>query len=195
MKQKKKIITALITVILISVIFIAEQPSFSINQLWPNGKEIVTLIRPVDSDTANFNAAIYGNIKVRFSGIDTPETKHPTKGIEPYGKEASDFTQSKLEIAQVIEIEWDKTQGTTHNRPVGVIFVDGINLNLLLVEEGYANLKYLKDTMPYAKEYRLAEKKAKEKNRYLAIKKALEKLNKIDFSYTLVKIGLIISFM
>ena len=160
MRQKKKIIAALITLMLIGGLFIAEQLGFSITGLWPTEKETVTLVRSVDGDTANFATQNYGNVNVRFSGVDTPETKHPTKGIEPYGKEASDFTKEKLENAKRIEIEWDTTQGETHNRPVGIIFIDGINLNLLLVEDGYANLKYLKDTMPYAQDYRLAEKKS-----------------------------------
>ena len=163
MKQKKKIIAALITLLILGGLFIAEELGFSIYELIPTEKEIVTLVRPVDGDTAYFATQSYGNINVRFAGIDTPETRHPTKGVELYGKEASDFTKTKLENAKVIEIEWDKTQGETHNRPVGIIFIDGVNLNLILVEEGYANLKYLKDTMPYAKDYILAEKRAKEK--------------------------------
>ena len=133
-KQKKKIIVTLMTFLLLGGLFLAEQLGFSINGLWQPEKEVVTLVRPVaGGDTANFATLSYGNVNVRFSGVDTPETKHPTKGIEPYGKEASDFTKEKLENAKVIEIEWDTTQGETHNRPVDIIFIDGINLNLRLV--------------------------------------------------------------
>ena len=33
---------------------------------------------------------------VRFTGVDTPETKHPTRGVEPYGQEAADDTTARL---------------------------------------------------------------------------------------------------
>lgn len=121
-----------------------------------SNKEIVNLVRPVDGDTANFNTVSYGNVNVRFSGINTPEIKHPTLGIEYYGPESSEFTKKKLMEAKKIEIEWDLTQAPSHDRPIGIIFIDGVNLNILLVKEGYADLRYLEDDMPYAKDYIIA---------------------------------------
>jgi len=45
----------------------------------------------VDGDTAKF---IYKKeeITARFLAIDTPETVHPTKGEEFFGKEASEYS-------------------------------------------------------------------------------------------------------
>ena len=68
-----------------------------------NAREIVTLSKCVDGDTAWF----YLNeeeIKTRFLAIDTPES---TNKIEEYGKEASNFTCDKLTSAKKIEIEYD----------------------------------------------------------------------------------------
>ena len=55
----------------------------------------VSLYQCVDGDTAKFK---YKNdvITARFLGIDTPETHHPTKGEEPWGKEASNYTCKSL---------------------------------------------------------------------------------------------------
>lgn len=39
-------------------------------------------------------------------GIDTPETVRPEKEIEYYGKEASDFTKSRLE-GKDVQLELD----------------------------------------------------------------------------------------
>jgi micrococcal nuclease len=127
-------------------------------------REIVTLIRPVDGDTANFETKSYGNVNVRFSGVNTPETKHPTLGLEYYGKESSAFTEQKLREAGIIEIEWDLTQAPSRNRPIGIIFIDGVNLNIMLVKEGYGDLRYLEEDMPYAREYIEALKYAQENN-------------------------------
>lgn len=129
-----------------------------------SSKELVTLVKSVDGDTANFSTSSYGNVNVRLSGVNTPETKHPTLGKEYYGTESSEFTKNKLETANRIEIEWDLTQSPSHNRPIGIVFVDGVNLNLLLVKEGYADLRYLEEDMPYAKEYIKALDFAKNNN-------------------------------
>ena len=60
MKQKKKIIAALITIIILGGIFIAEELGFSISRLVPTEKEIVTLLRTVNGDTANFATQSHG---------------------------------------------------------------------------------------------------------------------------------------
>lgn len=60
----------------------------------------------VDGDTARFILK-KEEIKVRMLAIDTPETKHPTKGEEPFGQEASDFTCNKLKNAIKIILEFD----------------------------------------------------------------------------------------
>lgn len=164
--KKKKLISFIVSIIILIVLSF-ELLSFGDDfQIFFNDKvsdrEIVTLIRPVDGDTANFETTSYGRVNVRFSGVNTPETKHPTLGLEYYGKEASAFTEQKLLEAEIIEIEWDLTQSPSRDRPIGIIFVDEINLNILLVKEGYGDLRFLEETMPYAKEYIEALKYAQE---------------------------------
>jgi hypothetical protein len=45
----------------------------------------VTVSRAVDGDTIEISPRIAGNEEVRLIGMDTPETKDPSEGIEPYG--------------------------------------------------------------------------------------------------------------
>ena len=123
-------------------------------------KEVVKLIRVVDGDTAYFITPSFGEVSVRFSGINTPEINPKTGQPEYYGVEAKNFTNKILKEAKLIEIQWDLTQDKSGDRELGIIFTDGVNLNILLVQEGYADLRYLKDHMPYAKEYKVAQKKA-----------------------------------
>ena len=57
--------------------------------------------RVVDGDTAIVSfifddGSKYLKERVRFLGVDTPETVHPNKPVQFYGKEASDFTKSQL---------------------------------------------------------------------------------------------------
>lgn len=164
--KNKKIVSFIVSIIILFILALelggnGEVPKIFIDEK-VSDREIVTLIRPVDGDTANFETKSYGKVNVRFSGVNTPETKHPTLGLEYYGNESSDFTEQKLREANTIEIEWDLTQSPSRNRPIGIIFVDGINLNILLVKAGYGDLRYLEDDMPYAREYIEALKYAQE---------------------------------
>lgn len=104
----------------------------------------VTLQKCVDGDTAKFNLKDE-IITVRFLAIDTPESVHPTKGVEPYGKQASDFTCEKLETAKKIEIEYDEGSDKTdkYQRHLAWVFVDDYLLQDLIIKQGLAEVAYL----------------------------------------------------
>lgn len=118
----------------------------------------VSLETAIDGDTAHFKEE--GNketIKCRFYGIDTPES---TGTIQPWGKAASNFTKEKLENANkngtiVISVPGDEYQVPNHDstgsRYLSLIwFNESVKdcsyknlklLNLLLVQEGYSEVK------------------------------------------------------
>ncbi|MBG3873566.1 thermonuclease family protein [Staphylococcus sp. mip270_02] len=103
----------------------------------------VELSSKVDGDTAKF---IYdGNVQsFRFLLIDTPETKHPRLGKQPFGQEASDRTAELLNNANEIEVEFDVGQKQDkYNRYLAYIYVDGEMLNNILVREGLAKVAYV----------------------------------------------------
>ena len=51
--------------------------------------------RVIDGDT--ISVRLDGDrYTVRFTGVDTPETKHATRGVEPDGPEAADDTTARL---------------------------------------------------------------------------------------------------
>jgi micrococcal nuclease len=59
--------------------------------------------RVVDGDTFVLGTGE----RVRLIGVDTPETKHPKKLVEYFGKEASAFTKRMAEGKQ-IRLEYDQ---------------------------------------------------------------------------------------
>ena len=123
----------------------------------------VTYSESVDGDTAKFE--LDGKeITVRFLGIDTPETVHPTKGEEPYGKEASNYTKQKLENAEKIEIEYDENASKTdkYERPLVWVWVDDTLLQEELITNGLARTYMLQDNYKYAWMLQENEEKAKE---------------------------------
>ena len=115
----------------------------------------------VDGDTAKF---IYKKeeITARFLAIDTPETVHPNKEEEPYGKEASEYTCNKIKNAEVIELEYDEDSDELdkYNRHLVWVFVDGELLQKKLVSKGYASVAYLYGDYKYTSELEEAEQDA-----------------------------------
>jgi len=63
-------------------------------------------VRVIDGDTIEV-CCIGGNQeKVRYIGIDSPETHHPTKGVEAFGKEAAEVNR-KLVEGKAVRVEFD----------------------------------------------------------------------------------------
>lgn len=109
-----------------------------------SAKSKVTFNRGVDGDTSNF--IIKGQeTTVRYLLIDTPESKKPNTPVQPYAKEASAFTNSMLTKAKKITLDFDKTgsKGDKYGRCLAYVYVDGKDLNELLVKKGLARVAYV----------------------------------------------------
>ena len=150
----KKVIFILLAVI----IFIIFCFTFNYNQ-----RLEISLISCIDGDTAWFN--INGKKeKVRFLGVNTPESVHPNGIIEDYGKEASEYTCKLLKNANNIYIEYDinSDRYDKYGRLLGWIFVDNNNLSELLFSKGYAEVNYIYDNYKYIDNLCMAQKDAYE---------------------------------
>jgi micrococcal nuclease len=79
--------------------------------------------------------------KVRLIGVDTPETVHPEKPVEPLGPEASDFTERKLR-GQRVRLEFEPAnQYDRYDRLLAYVFLaDGALFNAELIKQGYARV-------------------------------------------------------
>ena len=123
----------------------------------------VKLSAAVDGDTAKF---VYNNKTetFRFLLIDTPETKHPRLGKQPFGQEASDRTAELLRNAKKIEVEFDVGQKQDkYHRYLAYIYVDGKMLNDILVKEGLARVAYVyPPNTRYLSELEASQEKARE---------------------------------
>ena len=95
--------------------------------------------RVVDGDTIDI--AIGGNTeRVRLIGINTPETKHPTKGVECFGPEASAYTEQLLTTGTALRVERDIEARDKYGRLLLYVYIENSNVfvNLDLVLQGYA---------------------------------------------------------
>lgn len=117
----------------------------------------------VDGDTVK--GKINGQEEtIRFLLVDTPETVHPTKPEEPFGKEASEFVADKISEAEEVFIEIDTTIRDRYDRFLAYVWVDEDMLNELLIREGLARVAYVYEpNTRYVEQFRAVEKEAKER--------------------------------
>jgi endonuclease YncB( thermonuclease family) len=78
-----------------------------------------------------------GNERVRLIGVDTPETVHPNKPVERFGKEASAFT-TKLVQGKRVRMEYDWQRTDKYGRTLGYVYLeDGRFVNAEIIKQGY----------------------------------------------------------
>jgi micrococcal nuclease len=113
-----------------------------------------TVISVSDGDTFKLETSEGTKVKVRLYGIDAPEKK------QPYGNEAFDALKSKI-LRQGVTV--DVVTIDRYKRTVGIVSLNGRNINIEMIREGWAwaYTEYLK--RPYASEYINAENEARAK--------------------------------
>ena len=83
--------------------------------------EAARVTKVIDGDTIEIDRG-KGIEKVRFILVDSPETKHPKKQVEYYGKEASEFTTKWLE-GRRIYLEKDVRETDKYGRLLRYIWL------------------------------------------------------------------------
>ena len=104
---------------------------------FPDGTTPAAVIRVVDGDT--IEVEIEGEIhKVRYIGIDTPETVDPRRPVGCFGEEASAANKALVEGKTVI-LEKDVSDTDRFGRLLRYVWLNSQQMvNAMLVREGYA---------------------------------------------------------
>ena len=123
--------------------------------------------RVVDGDTL----LLQSGERVRLIGVDTPESKHPKKPVEYFGKEASAFTRRVVEEKRV-RLEFDQANAARghkdrYGRTLAYVFLeDGTLLNAKIIKQGYGHA-YTEFPFSRMEEFRRLEREAREEQRGL----------------------------
>lgn len=100
------------------------------------GPSSATVVRVVDGDTVELDTGQ----KVRYLLVDTPES---TNGKDDcYGHEAADYN-SMLVLDREVHLSYDQECTDRYGRLLAYVEVDGIVVNLRLVEQGYACVLFI----------------------------------------------------
>ena len=169
MKSTKAINGVIAIVIVIGVLFFQFinhsgpfQNSGSDTTSGPSKTEKVHVNRVVDGDTLVGSNEQEQNIKIRLIGIDTPETVKPNTPVQPYGKEASDYSKKHLTNKDVY-LEYDKEPEDQYGRKLAYVWLDKKTMfNEELVKKGLAREKYFAPNGKYRNVFKQAEHQAKQ---------------------------------
>ena len=127
-----------------------------------SAQDWVKVERVIDGDTL----LLTNGEKVRLIGVDTPETKHPQKPVERFGKEAYLFTKRMVEGKEVrLEFDWQKRD--KYGRLLAYVYLtDGTFLNAEIIKQGYG-FAYTRFPFKYLEEFRKYEREARDNKRGL----------------------------
>lgn len=174
MRLKKKLAFNLLSVIVIVALLILQQfspaePSPTLGSTDDRGFEQALVAEVIDGDTIK----LADGRTVRYIGIDTPETKHPTVGQECFGQAASDFNQQLVE-GEVVQLEKDVNDTDRYGRLLRYVWLGDELVNQTLVEQGFATARSYPPDVARQEQLRLAEATARSNDRGLWIACYLE---------------------
>jgi len=118
----------------------------------------VKVSRVIDGDTIELESGQ----KVRYIGIDTPETVDPLRDPQCFGQEAS-LQNKKLVEGKEVYLEKDVSQTDKYGRLLRYIYLEesDVSINELLVKEGYAVASSYPPDIKYQEKLRVAEQEAR----------------------------------
>jgi micrococcal nuclease len=120
---------------------------------------VVTVRNVVDGDTVDVSPAIDGIERVRFIGVDTPETRE-CPGGQPLSQEAKAYTTTEL-LGQEVGLEFDVERTDRFDRLLAYVYEDEEMFNQDLLEEGYAQVATFPPNVRYLERFLAAQEQAR----------------------------------
>ena len=131
--------------------------------------ETARVVRVVDGDTVVIDRGL-GNERVRYIGVDSPESVKPGSPVESMGKEASAANARLVDGAEVV-LERDVSETDQYGRLLRYVWIrDGdrwLFVNLQLVRTGFARVATYPPDVRWVDTFRAAEAEARDAGRGL----------------------------
>lgn len=131
-------------------------------KFYPQVAEEATALRVIDGDTIE----LADKRRVRYIGIDAPETVDPRKPVQCFGHEASKENKRLVE-GKTVRLEKDVSETDQYGRLLCYVYVGDIFVNDYLVRQGFAHLDTVPPDVKYAERLREAQTEAQDSNRGL----------------------------
>lgn len=158
-RQQRRLIQALLVLALILLGGVYSSPELR-DTLSENQPGLYEVVEVSDGDTIVVNLDD-NEERVRLIGVDTPETNHPSKPVQCFGRAATQFTTHLID-GHLVRLEADPTNSNRdrYNRLLRYVYLDdGTLVNKSIIEEGYG---FAYTSFPFEKkdEFILAQSKA-----------------------------------
>lgn len=137
-------------------------PTPSVRQPTTNTGQATLVTRVIDGDTIEIETGQ----KVRYIGIDTPETKHPKKTVQCFGEEAYRKNKTLVEGKRVRLVK-DVSEVDRYGRLLRYVFVNteasptGLFVNNVLIREGFAHTSTFPPDVRYTELFLRSEQQAR----------------------------------
>lgn len=130
--------------------------------LSPKTNTLARVTRVIDGDTIELDTGE----RVRYIGINTPETVDPRRPIQCFGKEASRMNKELVE-GKIVRLEKDTSDTDKYGRLLRYVYAGSTFVNKKMVEEGYAYASSYPPDVGHQEEFSIAMREAKEEGRGL----------------------------
>lgn len=117
--------------------------------------QTVKVTRVIDGDSIE----IEGGQKVRYIGMDTPETVDPRKPVQCYGQEAS-AKNKELVGGKSVRLEKDVSETDKYGRLLRFVYVGDIFVNDYLIRKGFAHASTFPPDVKYQDKFQASQRLA-----------------------------------
>ena len=119
----------------------------------PAPARVVRVVRVVDGDTIRVRDASGREERVRYIGVDTPESVRPGAPVECFAKRASAFNR-RLVAGRRVRLVHDVQRRDRYGRLLAYVYRagDGLFVNAELVRRGYARPLTIAPSVAHADE-------------------------------------------
>lgn len=171
-KLRRREIWSLVSILILLLAYLYLSYAGGVNDTTSNNqleKNVFTVSHVVDGDTID---VVQGTTKyrVRFIGINTPESVDPRRPLECYGKEASNIMK-EIALNKVVRLVYDahKPRQDDNGRELAyVVREDGVDLGAYMVGVGAAyEYTYKREYYTNQQQYKRLEAEAREMKRGL----------------------------
>ncbi len=125
------------------------------------------VVKVVDGDTIHVQLGAMRE-KVRYIGVDTPETKDPRRPVQCYGQKAADFN-ARLVDGELVRLVRDVEERDRYGRLLAYVYRmrDELFVNAELARLGYAQPLSIAPDVRHADRFARLARKAREAGRGL----------------------------
>ena len=115
--------------------------------------------RVIDGDTIELE----NGAKVRYIGINTPESVDPRRPMQCFGQEAKEENK-KLVLGKIVKLEKDITETDKYGRLLRYVYVNSLFINDYLVKNGFAQVSTFPPDVKYQDQFRESQNEARTKD-------------------------------